>query len=81
MGKLLAYIPWVSRQVKRFPLVFKIISIYGVALLPWLKVSEAQYQGKFSHVTVAGVFAVIGWSGFTHVLFLIINSVYVRRID
>lgn len=32
--------------------------IYGVVLLPWVKVSQARAGGEFAHVTAAGILAV-----------------------
>ena len=41
-------------------------------MIPWLKVSQASAQKAFSSISVASIFAVLGWGLAMHLLFIII---------
>lgn len=58
--------------IMRFSDMLKVISIILLSIIPWLKVSQASAQGGFSGISVASIFAVLGWGMAMHVLFIIV---------
>lgn len=52
-------------------------------MVPWLKVSVSSQQGAFNDVTIGGIFAVLGWGLFLHLVFmgLILVVSLLLRID
>ena len=63
----------VEKTTTKHPNILKFANIYAIALLPWVKVSQASASGKFGLVTFGGFVAVVFWSAFVHTIFLIIN--------
>lgn len=72
VGKGLRYIPHVKPCVKKYSNTLKVISIILLTMIPWLKVSQASAQKAFSSISVASIFAVLGWGLAMHLLFIII---------
>ena len=58
--------------IMRFSDTLKVISIILLSIIPWLKVSQASAQGGFSGISVASIFAVLGWGMAMHLLFIIV---------
>ncbi len=63
----------VRRFIKEHPILFRLVPMYCIVLVPWLKVSQSMANGSFDQVTAASVFVLLGWAIAVHVLFLIIN--------
>ena len=61
-----------KRLVIKFSDTLKVISIILLTIIPWLKVSQASAQKAFSGISVASIFAVLGWGLAMHVLFIIV---------
>ena len=64
--------PLVKFYVSKFSDPAKVTSIILLAIIPWLKVSQASAQNAFSGISVASIFAVLGWGMAMHVLFVIV---------
>jgi len=72
-GKLCRGIPGVPEFVKKYKWGLKVVSIYALVALPWMKTSVASEQDKFDGVTFRSLMAVIGWALTVHLLFLAVN--------
>ncbi|XP_031555753.1 probable sodium/metabolite cotransporter BASS4, chloroplastic isoform X1 [Actinia tenebrosa] len=70
VGKGMRYIPKVKPFVKKFSNTLKILSITLLIMVPWLKVSVSSQQGAFNDVTIGGIFAILGWGLFLHLVFM-----------
>ena len=58
--------------ITKFSDTLKVISIILLTMIPWLKVSQASAEKAFSGISVASIFAILGWGMTMHVLFIII---------
>lgn len=56
----------------KFSDTLKVISIILLTIIPWLKVSQASAQKAFRGISVASIFAVLGWGLAMHVLYIIV---------
>ncbi|XP_068723360.1 uncharacterized protein [Montipora capricornis] len=72
VGKAIRCVSRVKRLVIKFSDTLKVISIILLTIIPWLKVSQASAQNAFSGISVASIFAVLGWGLAMHVLFVIV---------
>ena len=72
VGKGLRFVPYVKPCVKKFSNTLKVISIILLTIIPWLKVSQASAQNAFSGVSIASIFAILGWGMAMHILFIIV---------
>ena len=64
--------PYVKPCVKRFSNTLKMISIVLLTMIPWMKVSQASAENAFTEISVASIFAVLGWGLAMHVLFIFV---------
>lgn len=72
VGKGLRFVPYVKPCVKRFSNTLKMISIVLLTMIPWMKVSQASAENAFTEISVASIFAVLGWGLAMHVLFIFV---------
>jgi len=72
VGKGVRYVPHVKPCIIKFSDTLKVISIILLTIIPWMKVSQASAEKAFRDISVASVFAVLGWGMAMHVLFIIV---------
>ncbi|CAH3154187.1 unnamed protein product [Pocillopora meandrina] len=72
VGKGLSYVTRVKTFVTKYSNTLKAVSIILLAMIPWLKVSQASVQKAFSMISIWSIFAVLGWGLAMHLLFIIV---------
>ena len=62
VGKLARSLPGVVQWTTAHKWMLKVISVYALVALPWMKASKAADENKFDGMTFESIAATIGWA-------------------